>query len=172
MQHVQVFARRAPLTRPMLSGSTTMVNNVPTIVYPGLCSPKRWPNCATGTLLAVALPEDYHGDPLLTNWTKPSYNPILNNTQRDPTTAWHVTSGGGEWRMTTYTGTVYTSRDFLRWRDPAAPPIFPTAECPDFFELPPLCTSNGCSSPAPQPSPLPTHVLKQSRQDSSGSKDW
>ena len=45
----------------MLSGSTTMVNNVPTIVYPGLCSPKRWPNYATGTLLAVALPEDYHG---------------------------------------------------------------------------------------------------------------
>jgi len=34
-----------------------------------------------GTLLAIALPDDYKRDPLLTNWTKPSYNPIINNTQ-------------------------------------------------------------------------------------------
>jgi hypothetical protein len=31
------------------------------------------------------------------NWSKPSYNPIINNTQRDPSTAWQTPDG--EWRI-------------------------------------------------------------------------
>jgi hypothetical protein len=112
------------LTVTFYSGSATIVNGTPTIIYPGLCSSKRWPNCTTGTLLAVALPQDHAADPLLTHWTKPGYNPILNNTQRDPSTAWFVSrnsaaaahdgdaaaaaaAAAGEWRLTTYTGDVY-----------------------------------------------------------------
>ena len=51
-------------------------------IYPGLCNKNDWPGCETGTLLAQAVPANYANDPLLTNWTKPSYNPIVENTQR------------------------------------------------------------------------------------------
>lgn len=47
--------------------------------------------CVAGTLLAQAVPADYEGDQLLVNWTKPSYNPIMENTQRDPSSPWKVT---------------------------------------------------------------------------------
>jgi hypothetical protein len=56
--------------------SATIVNGMPTMVYPGLCTKTDWPACNTGTLFAVALPADHNGDPFLTNWTKPAYNPI------------------------------------------------------------------------------------------------
>ena len=79
------------------TGSATIVNGVPTMVYPGLCTKHNWTRCNTGTLLAVAVPADHAGDPLLTNWSKPSYNPIVNNTQRDPSTAWQTAAG--EWRL-------------------------------------------------------------------------
>jgi len=46
-------------------------------IYPGLCNKNDWPGCETGTLLAQAVPADYENDELLTNWTKPSYNPIM-----------------------------------------------------------------------------------------------
>ena len=39
-----------------------------------------------------AVPADYASDPLLANWTKPSYNPIMENTQRDPSTPWQTPS--------------------------------------------------------------------------------
>lgn len=70
------------------TGSATIVNGVPTMVYPGLCNSKMWPECKTGTLFAIALPADHAGDPLLTNWTKPSYNPIFNDTQVLDRTFW------------------------------------------------------------------------------------
>jgi len=72
----------------IFTGSATIVNGVPTMVYPGLCNKQDWPACGTGTLLAIALPADHANDPTLTNWTKPSYNPVVENTQRDPSTAW------------------------------------------------------------------------------------
>ena len=52
-----------------------------------------------------AVPADYASDPLLANWTKPSYNPIMENTQRDPSTPWQTPSG--EWRLRTYDSMVY-----------------------------------------------------------------
>jgi len=42
---------------------------------------------------------------LLTNWSKPKANPIIENTQRDPSGAWKEPSG--EWR------TVKTSTSFF-----------------------------------------------------------
>jgi hypothetical protein len=64
----------------------------------------------------------------------------------------------------------YSSSDFVTWSYPSTSPIFPAAECPDFFPLPPPCNSNGCTSPPFRPSPLPTHVHKRSN-DTSG-QDW
>ena len=71
----------------IFTGSANIINGVPTIMYPGLCNKNDWPDCETGTLLALAVPEDMN-DPLLTNWVKPSYNPVMNNTQRDPSSSW------------------------------------------------------------------------------------
>jgi hypothetical protein len=149
------------------TGSATIVNGVPTMVYPGLCTKHLWDSCDTGTLLAIAVPANHAGDPLLTNWSKPAYNPIVNNTQRDPSTAWQTASG--EWRLTTYEGRVYGSDDFETWwTADAGAAIFPVAECPDFFTIPPPCTGNGCERDPDAVGPAPTHVHKQS----SGGQDW
>jgi hypothetical protein len=130
------------------------------MVYPGLCNKNDWPNCGTGTLLAIAVPEDL-SDPFLTNWTKPAYNPIVENTQRDPSTAWQTANG--EWRFTGFEGKVFSSLDgFRTWATAAnGSAIFPSAECPDFFPLPPRCVGGGgCDAPWPGPGPAPTHVHK------------
>eukprot|EP00039_Didymoeca_costata_P017019 m.311871 g.311871 ORF g.311871 m.311871 type:complete len:134 (+) comp16482_c0_seq67:741-1142(+) len=74
-------------------------------VYPGLCNKNDWPACETGTLLAIAVAADYANDQLLTNWTKPSFNPIMENTQRDPSSAWKTPFG--DWRFRTYNSHVY-----------------------------------------------------------------
>ena len=69
------------------TGSATIVDGMPTIVYPGLCAPKpEYPQCDGGQdhcHLAIAVPANL-SDPLCRNWSKPSYNPIVNSTQRDP----------------------------------------------------------------------------------------
>ena len=146
------------------TGSATIVNGIPTMVYPGLCTKRDWANCSTGTLLAVAIPDDHANDPLLTNWVKPSYNPIVENTQRDPSTAWQTASG--EWRMTNYEGKVWTSPDFVKW-SVASAVLFAQAECPDFHPLPGLCAGNGCANGSAH-ALQPTHV----HTESSGSQDW
>ena len=114
------------------TGSATIVDGKPVIVYPGLCFSNEYPNCNTGTLLAVAVPED-PSDPLYTNWTKPGYNPIFNNTQRDPSSAWQTSFK--EWRFTTFDGLVYGSEDFQTWYKVGLSQ-FPKGECPSFFPLP------------------------------------
>lgn len=43
------------------TGSATIVNGIPTMVYPGLCKLNDWPACQTGTLLAIAVPADHVG---------------------------------------------------------------------------------------------------------------
>jgi hypothetical protein len=100
----------------------------------GLCNKNDWAQCVTGTLLAQAVPADYAGDELLTNWTKPAYssivsnvlrydgvcpciarryNPIMENTERDPSTPWKTSSG--EWRLRTFNSKVLTAAkaDFI-----------------------------------------------------------
>ena len=114
------------------TGSASIVNGVPTMIYPGLCTKHNWSSCDTGTLLALAVPADHAGDPLLTNWSKPAYNPIVNNTQRDPSSAWQTAAG--EWRLTNFEGKIYSSMDFVTWAAASGgAALFAEAECPDFF---------------------------------------
>ena len=149
------------------SGSASIVNGVPTMIYPGLCTKHNWSSCDTGTLLALAVPADHAGDPLLTNWSKPSFNPIVNNTQRDPSSAWQTSAG--EWRLTNFEGKIYSSMDFERWAAASnGAALFSEAECPDFFPVPRACDGNGCNDPAPPGAMTPTHVHKES----SGAQDW
>eukprot|EP00294_Goniomonas_avonlea_P016037 CAMPEP_0114543504 /NCGR_PEP_ID=MMETSP0114-20121206/2390_1 /TAXON_ID=31324 /ORGANISM="Goniomonas sp, Strain m" /LENGTH=606 /DNA_ID=CAMNT_0001727845 /DNA_START=18 /DNA_END=1838 /DNA_ORIENTATION=+ len=143
----------------VFTGSTTIVDGKPVIVYPGICD-KSHEGCETGTALAIAVPEN-PSDPLLTNWTKPSYNPVVNNTQRDPSTAWQTSDG--EWRLTTYDGLVYNSWNFVHWEHLGTNPIFPVGECPSLFPLPRVCP--GCDEGFK--GTLPSHVHKCSHDG-----DW
>jgi beta-fructofuranosidase len=75
------------------TGSATIVNGQTVQVYPGLCNTRN-EGCPGGTNLCIAVPAD-PSDPLQTKWTKEEYtvNPIVNATQRDPSTAWQKPSG-------------------------------------------------------------------------------
>lgn len=109
-------------------------------IYPGLCDKDDWPACETGTLLVQAVPADYAGDELLVNWTKPDYNPIVENTQRDPSTPWK-NPDTGEWRLRTFDSMVYGSAsdaDMLagKWYTVGKSPDFRKCECPSVYPLP------------------------------------
>eukprot|EP01013_Petalomonas_cantuscygni_P000695 TRINITY_DN10701_c0_g1_i1.p1 TRINITY_DN10701_c0_g1~~TRINITY_DN10701_c0_g1_i1.p1 ORF type:complete len:551 (-),score=59.77 TRINITY_DN10701_c0_g1_i1:481-2133(-) len=144
------------------SGSVTIVNGVPVVLYPGLCTKEQWAQCDTGTVIASAVPAD-NTDPLYQVWTKSPQNPLVENTQRDPSTAWWVSDGSnaGKWRFTTFDAEIYESSDFISWRRVGAS-NFSRGECPSFFPRPPLTpgwNSGRNSTGAPMP-PLPTHVHK------------
>ena len=153
-------------SRAVYTGSTTIVNGAPVMMYPGLCTNEDFPGC-TGMVFAVAVPADHDGDPLLTRWTKPAYNPVLNASGDDPTTAW--LSPGGEYRMTRKDGKVFYSRDFIQWSQASCTDasqcgpggqFFNTSECGDFHPLPRFCAQPTCDQPGP--APLPNFVRKQS----------
>jgi sucrose-6-phosphate hydrolase SacC (GH32 family) len=148
------------------TGSATIVDGKVVQVYPGLCRVGT-DNCPGGTNLCIAIAAD-PTDPLATNWTKDAtitgaVNPIVNNTGRDPSTAWKTPSG--EWRLTTFDTMIMGSMDFKKWYRIGAQKQFPTGECPSFFELP--ATTPG-AGPAPAGAGIPTHVHKNSH----GGKDW
>ena len=108
-------------------------------IYPGLCNKQDWPQCGTGTLLAQAVPADYAGDELLVNWTKPSYNPIMENTQRDPSSPWKTPFG--TWRLRTFNQHVYEAESDAavlkgQWKDLGVNKDFRGCECPSFYPLP------------------------------------
>jgi len=144
-------------TVAVFTGSATLVDGVPVLIYPGICDPTVWAPCAGHNInLAAAIPANLT-DPLLVSWVKRA--PIVNSSQRDPTTAWRT--AGGEWRFTNYDGDVFASADFSAWR--VAGHLFPAGECPDVYPLPPLCAGEGCAGPPPAPlGGLPTHVHKLS----------
>ena len=148
----------------IFTGSATIVDGKVVQVYPGLCYAKFSESCPGGTNLAIAVPAD-PADPLQTNWTKDSYttNPIVNNTGRDPSTAWQTPAG--EWRLTTFDTMVMGSMDFKTWYRIGMQPGFPEGECPSFFPLP--RTTPGAGT-ARHGAPTYTHVHKASH----GGKDW
>ncbi|EOD06076.1 hypothetical protein EMIHUDRAFT_219373 [Emiliania huxleyi CCMP1516] len=125
-------------------------------IYPGLCNKADWPACETGTLLAqaaaalylpTAVPADYASDPLLANWTKPSYNPIMENTQRDPSTP---QTPSGEWRLRTFNSMVYgsaSSKDLLagKWYEIGKSDDFRQCECPSVYPLPAATPGSGAA---------------------------
>jgi len=90
-------------------------------------------------------------------------NPIVNNTGRDPSTAWKTPAG--EWRLSTFDTMIFGSMDFKTWYRIGAQPGFPGGECPSFFPLPRNTPGAG---PAPAGATTPTHVHKASH----GGKDW
>ena len=133
-------------------------------IYPGLCNKNDWPGCTTGTLLAQAVPANYAGDELLTNWSKPKYNPIVESTQRDPSTPWKTPSG--EWRLRTYDSMVYAAAsdaDLLagKWYTVGKSKDFRQCECPSFYPLPPPTPGFEAAYEAVR-NGLPSHVHKTS----------
>eukprot|EP01062_Namystynia_karyoxenos_P050279 TRINITY_DN3900_c0_g2_i1.p1 TRINITY_DN3900_c0_g2~~TRINITY_DN3900_c0_g2_i1.p1 ORF type:complete len:571 (+),score=184.07 TRINITY_DN3900_c0_g2_i1:79-1713(+) len=138
-------------------------------IYPGICDGKdktQQPPCNTGTMLAVALPADYANDPLLTNWSKPTYNPIVADTQRDPSTMWKTPHG--EWRLRTYDSMEYGSASDAdvkagKWYTIGKNPTFVTAECPSLYELPPAAPGFEAEYERSRAAgDLPSHVMKLS----------
>ncbi|KAL6643024.1 hypothetical protein ACP70R_021205 [Stipagrostis hirtigluma subsp. patula] len=129
------------------SGSATILpDGTPAIVYTGITRPDIDYQAQN-----VAFPKNT-SDPLLREWVKPGYNPIIapepgmNATEfRDPTTAWYD-AGGGSWRLLVGgrrgargLAHVYRSRDFRRRWARARRPLHSAAtgmwECPDFFPV-------------------------------------
>jgi hypothetical protein len=127
-------------------------------LYPGICKPLGGPhgaysNCTSGGNLNLAVPADA-SDPLLTNWSKLEINPIVNNTQRDPSSAWRTVHG--EWRIVTYNTTLYGSTNFHSWYQVGQQPGFDVGECPSFMPLPRDTPGTGQAlfSPVPAQAPL------------------
>lgn len=139
------------------TGSATIVDGVPTQLYPGICSVNAHaPSaaCASGVNLAVAVPAN-RSDPLLQNWSKPGYNPVAGNVKAappasgsfscgDPSAAWRTSSG--EWRVVTrdtVNASLFGSADFKSWYHIGRQPGLTTANpkesgaCPSLFPLPP-----------------------------------
>lgn len=145
------------------SCSATLVDGVPTIVYPGLCESSDWAGgvCQTwpgkGTTLNIATPANM-SDPLLSEWTKSPLNPIANRTTDAPSTAWHT--GSGEWRfMTSGAGSnwIFSSEDFRTWRHVGNLSSVAAGACPSLFPFPPLTPGVDGTAPANA-----THVAKAS----------
>ena len=158
----------------MFSGSATIVDGVPHLVYPGICDVKH-PGCRTSGIgnhpycYVAAVPANL-SDPFLTNWTKPPYNPLINGSAGDPSAAWQTKYG--EWRFigtATHEPTVpgvvqnasapiYAAHRFEGpWAMVGLQPGFHAGEMPTLFPLPPLYPG---TAKAPGEL-LPTHVRKR-----------
>ncbi|KAL6883744.1 hypothetical protein ACP4OV_011158 [Aristida adscensionis] len=130
------------------SGSATILpNGTPMIVYTGIN--KVDGNDTNFQVQNVAFPKD-PSDPLLQEWVKPNYNPIispkhdLNATQfRDPTTVWR--GPDKQWRLLVGNekgqegrALVYRSSDLRTWQraeQPLHSAMTAMWECPDFFPV-------------------------------------
>ena len=156
------------------TGSATIVDGGPVILYPGLCRIDS-ASCPTGDNYAVAVPANA-SDPLLVQWTKQGSiggrsvtNPVLNATGDDPSSAWRTVNG--EWRLigdqggcgdggansSSTTGTpIFGSMNFREWYRIGCTTLS-LGDCPTLFPLPPLVpgSADGISKDG-----LPTHVHK------------
>lgn len=129
------------------SGSATILpDGRPVILYTGLDDNNKQ------QVTVVAEPKDV-SDPLLREWVKPKYNPVMVppsnvpfNCFRDPTTAWQ--GQDGKWRVLigakekdTEKGMaiLYRSDDFVQWTKYTVPLLESEGtgmwECPDFFPV-------------------------------------
>ena len=86
----------------IFTGSTTIVDGKPVIMYPGKC--KGACNEGKGGFTYVLVVPKNESDPLYVEWTKegsvggkPFRNPVVNTTGDDPSTAWRTKHG--EWRL-------------------------------------------------------------------------
>jgi sucrose-6-phosphate hydrolase SacC (GH32 family) len=77
-------------SKALYTGSATVVDGNPIIVYPGISDPP------IGGTLNIAQPLD-RSDPLLEHWVKSRDNPMMTGTSDDPSSAWKTNAG--EWRF-------------------------------------------------------------------------
>ncbi|XP_024012332.1 beta-fructofuranosidase, insoluble isoenzyme CWINV6 isoform X1 [Eutrema salsugineum] len=129
------------------SGSATILpDGKPVIMYTGLHEPNRQ------QVTVIAEPKDV-SDPLLREWVKPKYNPVMLPPDdipfdgfRDPTTAWQ--GQDGKWRVLVGARQIDTERgmailyhsdDFVQWTRHPVPLLASQDtgmwECPDFFPV-------------------------------------
>lgn len=153
------------------TGSTTMVNGQPVIVYPGGCRNgiTTGPHAGIGSAYSIAVPED-PSDPLAKNWTR--LKPIINNTSNDPSEAWQTPHG--EWRLVGHSGGgpctpggplngsdcagMWATADpgmKSGWYSVGTSP-FLNGECQSFFPLPELYPGTTAAAGS-----MPTHVHHQ-----------
>ena len=155
-------------SKALYTGSTTMVDGSPVIVYPGISDPP------SGGTLNVAVPAN-RSDPLLEKWAKSTANPMMTGTSDDPSTAWRTNQG--EWRfvgqsvatssgsrMPLYSGGSNLSSIHLIG-------VFQSelgGDCMSIFPLPPAVNGSSDdwarSNPDHQLLVPPTHVMMQSSQ--------
>ena len=169
----------------VFSGSATIYSDTPVLLYSVKC----------GESVAVALPANM-ADPLLVNWTKPAYNPVIqlppNVTGgfRDPTTAWQ--GADNVWRLLVGCGDgegtcMFKSTNFVNWSyvgpfhshgggsEPHAPPPRPhparrhPLDPTPLAATPPLVATPSTPSPRSQPA-CPTHQRDTGSQWDTGSK--
>lgn len=157
----------------IFTGSATIVNGEPVIMYPGKC---RGPgvdgvtcNDGHGGFTYVLTTPANRSDPLYVEWTKegtiggkPFSNPVVNNTGDDPSTAWKTKYG--EWRIIGNQGCspeggnpMYASKDFITWEKVGCTTMM-AGDCPSFFPLPGF--TPGSEHYVAQHGPLPDHVHK------------
>jgi sucrose-6-phosphate hydrolase SacC (GH32 family) len=149
-------------------------------LFPGLCTPAYWSNCSTGVVLAQAVPAHYATDVLLENWTKPAYNPVVENAHRDPASPWKTASG--EWRTRTFDSTILGSASDAtvvagEWYTIGKSTSLRQCECPSLYQLPPPTPGFEAEfeAAAGRAGGLPTHVHKTScgpQSDGAGYFDW
>uniref|UniRef100_A0ACD5UWU5 Uncharacterized protein n=1 Tax=Avena sativa TaxID=4498 RepID=A0ACD5UWU5_AVESA len=127
------------------SGSATFLpDGTPVMLYTGI-------DASNNQVQNLAFPKNA-SDPLLREWIKPTYNPVIplpadvpGASFRDPSTAWRARDG--LWRVAVSAGfkdgtgstLVYRSKDFRRW-ERNAEPLYSSAaagmvECPDLFPV-------------------------------------
>ncbi|VAH38993.1 unnamed protein product [Triticum turgidum subsp. durum] len=131
------------------SGSATILpGGIPVLLYTGRIDADKEVQVQN-----VAFPKN-PADPLLREWVKPAYNPVIplpadvpGDNFRDPTTAW--VGRDGLWRIAVAAKVggpngiastlIYRSKDFRHWKRNALPLYTSRAagmvECPDLFPV-------------------------------------
>ncbi len=137
------------------TGSTTIVDGKPVMMYPGKCNDKgtsvdkRVCNDGKGGFTYVLVVPENASDPLYQKWNKNGEvggqafrNPIINNTGDDPSTAWKTKDG--EWRFIGNQGCepeggnpLYGTRDWVTFYKIGCTTLM-AGDCPTFFPLPGL----------------------------------
>ena len=156
----------------IFTGSTTIVDGKPVIMYPGKCKGLgggKGCNGGKGGFTYVLTVPTNPADPLYTNWSKEGEiggktfsNPVVNGTGDDPSTAWKTKDG--EWRIIGNQGCkpengnpMYGSKDFVSWYKIGCTTLM-AGDCPTFFPLPAL--TPGSEHYVESHGPMPDHVHK------------
>eukprot|EP00937_MAST-01D_sp_MAST-1D-sp2_P004367 g4367.t1 len=156
--------------KAIYTGSTTIVDGKPVIMYPGMCAGEC--NDGHGGATYVLVTPKNASDPLYTEWTKDGEvggkryaNPVVNSTGDDPSTAWRTDAG--EYRIIGNQGCspeggnpLYGSMDFVEWYKIGCTTMM-AGDCPTFFELPKLTKgSEHYVARHVRDAPMPDHVHK------------